>query len=64
MAPKRTRSTRNNEAGSSREHERLSAEEKGKAPIEEPQQVEAVQTVARATEEVGPKIQILSPSLS
>lgn len=52
MAPKRARSTRNNEAGSSREHERLSAEEKGKAPVE----VVREQTVARATQEVDPRI--------
>ena len=56
MAPKRARTTRNNEAGSSREHERLSIEEKGKAPVEE-QQDKAMRewTVARATQEDDPR---------
>ena len=56
MAPKHARSTCNNEGGSSREHEQLSAEEKGKAPTEE-QQVEAAheRTVTRVTQEVDPR---------
>ena len=53
MEPKRARPTRNNEARSSREHERLSAEEKGKALIEEQQEEAAREwTIARATQEV------------
>lgn len=57
MAPKRARPSRNNEAGSSREHERLSAEEKGKAPAEDLQDEPMREmTVTRVTQEVDPRI--------
>ena len=38
MAPKHVRTSRNNDAGMSREHEHLKYEEKGKSPIEEHQE--------------------------
>ena len=57
MPPKRARTSHNNDAGMSKEHQRLTAKEKGKAPIQE-QQEDAVQerAVARATQEVDPTI--------
>ena len=55
MAPKRARVSRNGDAGTSRGHEKLTAEKKGKAPMEEQQEeVNQEQVVARATQEVDP----------
>ena len=56
MAPKHSRTSHNNDAGTSKEHERLTAKEKGKTLIEEHQE-EAVQErmVAQATQEVDPR---------
>ena len=53
MAPKRAKTSHNNDAGLIKEHEKLTAKEKGKAPIQE-QAEEAVQdcAIARATPEV------------
>ena len=58
MAPKRARVSRNDDAGTSRGHEKPTAEEKGKAPMEQHEEREQEQVVARATQEVDLKTQI------
>ena len=56
MAPKRARVSRNDDAGTSRDHAKLTAEEKGKAPMAEQQEGSIQgQVVARATQEVDTK---------
>ena len=56
MAPKRARISRNDDAGTSWEHEKLTAEEKGKGPMMEHHEgSNQEQVVARATQEVDPK---------
>ena len=61
MAPKRARISCNNDAEMSREHERLTAEEKGKAPmVEQHEEVNQEQVVARATQEVDPRTHLKS----
>ena len=57
MAPKRARVSRNDDAGTtSRDHAKLTAEEKGKAPMAEQQEGSIQgQVVARATHEVDPE---------
>ena len=53
MAPKRARVSRNDDAGTSRDHEKPTAEEKGKTPMVEQQEGSIQgQAVARATPEV------------
>ena len=61
MAPKQVRISRSNDARMSREHERLTAEEEGKAPmVEQQEEVNQEQMVARATQEVDPRIHLKS----
>ena len=56
MAPKRARVSRNDDVGTSRDHAKLTAEEKGKAPMAEQQEGSIQgQVVARATHEVDPE---------
>ena len=61
MAPKRARISRNDDAGMSREHEKPTAEEKGKAPmVEQHEGINQEQVVARATQEVDPRTHLKS----
>ena len=64
MAPKRARISHNEDAGTSRDHEKpTAAEEKGKGPmVEQHEEREQEQAVARATQEVDPKTQLKSNS--
>ena len=58
MAPKRARISRNDDAGTSRDHKKptAAAEEKGKGPmVEQHEEREQEQVVARATQEVDPR---------
>lgn len=56
MAPKRARISRNDDAGTSWDHEKLTAEEKGKGPmVEQHEEREQEQVVAQATQEVDPR---------
>ena len=65
MAPKRARISRNDDAGTSRVHEKPTAEEKDKGPMmEQHEEREQEQVVARATQEVDPKLKSNSKSLS
>ena len=61
MAPKRARVSRNDDAGTSRDHEKPTAEEKGKAPMVEQQEggIQG-QVVARATHEVDSETSLKS----
>ena len=64
MAPKRARISRNDDAGMSREHEKLTPEEKGKRPmVEQHEGSIQEQVVARATQEVDPKTQLKSKTI-
>ena len=64
MAPKRARVSRNDDAGTSREHEKPTAEEKGKAPmVEQHEGSIQEQVVARATQEVDPRTQLKSKAV-
>ena len=64
MAPKRARISRNDDAGTSREHEKLMAEEKGKGPmVEQHEGSNQEQVVAQATQEVNPRTQLKSKSV-
>ena len=56
MAPKRARISRNDDARISREHEKLTAEEKGKAPMEQHEGINQEQALAEQ-----PKRLILEP---
>ena len=59
MAPKRARVSRNDDAGTSREHEKPTAEEKDKAPmVEQHEGSIQEQVVARATQEVDTEPQL------
>ena len=56
MAPKPARISRNDDAGTIRVHEKPTAEEKGKGPmVEQHEEREQEQVVARATQEVDPR---------
>ena len=64
MAPKRARVSRNDDAGTSREHEKSTAEEKGKAPmVEQHKGSIQEQVVARATQEVDTETPFKSKSV-
>ena len=61
MAPKRARISRNDDAGTSREHEKLTAEEKGKGPmVEKHEGSNQEQVVPRAPQEVDPRTHLKS----
>ena len=64
MAPKRERIFCNDDAGTSRDHEKPTAEEKGKGPmVEQHEGSIQEQVVARATQEVDPRTQLKSKTV-
>ena len=64
MTPKRARISRNDDAKTIREHEKLTVEEKGKGPmVEQHEGSIQEQVVARATQEVDPKTQLKSKTV-
>ena len=64
MAPKRAKISGNDDAGTSREHEKLTAEKKGKGPmVEQHEGSIQEQVVTRATQEVDLKTQLKSKTV-